>query len=314
MALPSPFPPIVYLDGALASELEARGLSLHTALWSAQVLHEQPGLIQQVHLDYFRAGADVATTASYQASVQGFLKLGLSQTEAQALIARSVSLAQAARAEFWEENRDETRFHPLVAASVGPYGAYLADGSEYRGRYGLSQAQLMAFHRPRLECLMAASPDLLAFETLPCLNEAEALLRLLEEYPEQRAWFSFSAQSPSCISDGSPISEAGQLLGRHPQVAAIGLNCCPPKYVLPLLQALADSCPKPLIAYPNSGEAWDAKARCWLPAEQAPQGFGDLPTAWAKAGAQFIGGCCRTGPVDVAVLREALRDEQGLSS
>jgi homocysteine S-methyltransferase len=277
---------------------------LDDSLWSARVLDNQPELIQDVHLAYFRAGADIATTASYQATLPGFLALDYDQKTARQLIRRSVQLAQDARQQFWETADTTKRLYPLIAASVGPYGAYLADGSEYSGRYGISKQQLTDFHQPRLEWLLEEQPDLIAFETLPCLEEAEVLLRLLEHYPKQQAWFSFSARDDKSISDGTPVEEIARLLGEHTQVAALGINCTPPDYILGLLERLGANTGKPLITYPNSGEGWDAERRCWLTASRSPEGFGDWPPKWINAGARIIGGCCRTGPEDVKILRE----------
>jgi len=297
---------VLILDGALATELEARGAQLPDALWSARLLAEQPEEIRAVHLAYFQAGADVAITASYQAALRGFLEYGWTAAKARQLIRGSVELAQEARAQFWEAEDSPDRIYPLIAASVGPYGAYLADGSEYRGRYGLSKQALSDFHQPRIEWLMEMAPDVLAFETLPCLREAEVLLRLLEAYPGQPAWFSFSARSGEQLSDGSRVEEAGQLLSQHPQVAAVGINCTPPKYITELLNRFSGVTAKPLLVYPNSGEGWDAQRRCWLPDSRSPLGFGNLPAEWVAEGAQLIGGCCRTRPEDIKALRRRI--------
>lgn len=297
---------VLILDGALATELEARGARLQDSLWSARMLAEEPEEIRAVHLSYFRAGADVAITASYQATLPGFLEYGWTAASARRLIRRSVELAREAREQFWELQQSPHRLYPLIAASVGPYGAYLADGSEYRGRYGLSKQALSDFHQPRIEWLMEMAPDVLAFETLPCLREAELLLRLLEAYPGQQAWFSFSARSGAQLSDGSWVEEAGQLLSQHPQVAAVGINCTPPKYIAELLKRLSGVTAKPLLAYPNSGEGWDAERRCWLPESRSPLGFGNLPAEWVAEGAQLIGGCCRTRPEDIKALRRRI--------
>lgn len=250
----------------------------------------------------------MAITASYQATLPGFLAAGYPAAAAKQLIQRSVRLAQDARQQFWAANPHESRLFPLVAASVGPYGAFLADGSEYRGQYGKSIQQLMEFHQPRLEWLIEAQPDVIAFETLPCLKEAEALLKLLEQYPEQQTWFSFSARNEAEISDGTSVEEVAKLLDNHPQVIALGINCTPPIYILNLLQGLKAHSSTPLLAYPNSGEGWDAERRCWLPEHRSPKGFGTLPAAWIAAGARLIGGCCRTGPEDVEVLRQSQED------
>ncbi|MCR9102628.1 MAG: homocysteine S-methyltransferase [bacterium] len=294
------------LDGALATELEHRGADLSGGLWSARILQEQPELIRSVHLDYFRAGADVAITASYQAARTGFLKAGYTEEQAKELVQRSVGLAQEARTAYLDETGLPEGRAPLIAGSVGPYGAYLADGSEYRGHYGLSDEALRDFHLPRIEWLLAAAPDLLAFETLPSLQEAQVLLRLLETFPDVHAWFSFTAKDTAHISEGQPLSAVGQLLGAHPQVLALGFNCIPPHLGTALLSNIKQYTSKPLIIYPNSGEGWDAQRQCWLPAYRAPQGFGALPEAWLAAGAGLIGGCCRTRPEDIRVLREKL--------
>ena len=190
--------PVLILDGAMATELERRGCDLRDPLWSAKVLLEAPELIWRVHSDYFCAGADIAITASYQATVDGFMRRGLGREESLDLLRRSVRLALEARDAFWREPANRIgRPRPLVAASVGPYGAFLADGSEYRGDYGLSEAELMDFHRPRMTTLLEAGPDLLACETLPCFVEARALVRLLAEFPDVSAWISFSARDDS---------------------------------------------------------------------------------------------------------------------
>lgn len=292
------------LDGALATELEYAGADLSGGLWSARILKAQPALIQAVHLAYFEAGADVATTASYQASGPGFEKAGYGRREAMALIQRSVELAKSARAAFLNSDGSKGRSAPVIAASVGPYGAYLADGSEYHGHYAINEAQLLDFHQPRIDWLLESEPDCLAFETLPSLREARVLLGLLEQYPEVQAWFSFTAKDGAHISEGQTVAEVGRLLGSHPQVLAIGFNCIPPHLATALLSNLSPHTRKPLLIYPNSGEGWDAVRQCWLPAYRAPRGFGTLPREWFTAGARLIGGCCRTRPADIRTLRK----------
>ena len=215
----------VVLDGALATELERHGADLNDPLWSAKLLLENPALIQQVHLDYLLAGADVITTASYQATFEGFAQRGIPPSQAKKLLQRSVQLAHNARDEFWSktENR-KNRLRPLVAASIGPYGAYLADGSEYRGKYGLTVGQLKAFHRPRWQALLQAGPDLLACETIPCLEEAQAYVEMLGETPQAQAWLSFSCQDAAHLSDGSKFCEAVKLAEGCGQVVAVGVK------------------------------------------------------------------------------------------
>ena len=299
--------PLVLLDGALATELETRGCDLRDPLWSAKVLLEAPERIRQVHLDYFLAGADGAITASYQASLEGFARRGIPQVEALVLMQRSVELARDARDLFWAEPTHRTgRPYPFIAASVGPYGAFLADGSEYRGDYGLSEAELIAFHRPRLEALLAAKPDLLACETLPCLLEAQALVRLLAEFPQACAWISFSARDAIHTSHGERLADCAAALDECTQLVAIGVNCSAPRYIPALIDAIRSATDKPIVVYPNSGESYDTTHRCW-------QGIGSVATfveqaqEWVAHGARVIGGCCRTSPAHIRALAACFR-------
>ncbi|MBK6646086.1 MAG: homocysteine S-methyltransferase [Anaerolineales bacterium] len=295
--------PIAIIDGAMATELEARGCDLNDSLWSAKVLLEQPGLIRAVHLDYFNAGADVAITASYQATVEGFAKRGLSREQAIDLMKKSVQLAKDARDEFWsdEENRSN-RACPLIAGSVGPYGAYLADGSEYRGDYKLGEDELMAFHRPRVEALIASGVDLLACETIPCGVEARALIRLLAEFPNTFAWFTFTAQDDGHISNGESVADVAAFLDDQPQAAAIGINCTSPLHITGLIREIRKNTGKPIVVYPNSGEVYDASTNTWH-GETSCDSFGRQSKEWYEAGARLIGGCCRTTPGHIREIK-----------
>lgn len=286
------------LDGGLATRLEAYGRDLGGGLWSARLLAEEPGLVSRVHRDYFEAGADVAITASYQASVPAFTRRGYSGTEALGFLTRSVELALAERDAFGSG---------LVAAGVGPYGAALADGSEYTGAYGLTEDELYAWHRERWRILTSAGADLVACETLPSLPEARALARLLEETPGTRAWFSFSCSDAAHISDGTPLRDvAAELapLHRSGRILAVGVNCVPPRDVPSLLREVA-STGLPSVAYPNSGETWDATAQRWTGTGD-PRGFGEAAAEWHADGAVLVGGCCRTGPEHVRAVRARL--------
>jgi homocysteine S-methyltransferase len=291
----------VILDGAMATELERRGCDLNDPLWSARVLIEQPELIRQVHADYFAAGADCAITASYQATYAGFARRGIDHAGATALLRRSVTLALEARDAFWSDPAHQAgRPRPFVAASIGPYGAMLHDGSEYRGDYALDEDELVAFHRERMAVLVAAGADMLACETIPCLREARALLRLLAEFPSISAWFSFTARDENHLSSGEAWLEAVALLSGHPQVAAIGINCTAPRYVPALVRAAAHTA-TPIIAYPNSGEYYDATTGAWYGTADC-LAFGDAARDWYAAGARVIGGCCRTTPEHIAAI------------
>ncbi|NIJ94843.1 homocysteine S-methyltransferase [Xanthomonas campestris] len=293
----------VLLDGALATELEQRGCDLNDALWSARVLMEQPELIYQVHRDYFAAGAQCAITASYQATPLGFAARGLDLAQSQALIARSVALAAQARADHLHAQPQDA---PLwVAGSVGPYGAYLADGSEYRGDYALPLAQLMDFHRPRIAALSAAGVDVLACETLPSASEIVALRLLLEEFPQLPAWFSFTLRDAAHLSDGTPLAQVVPALDACAQVIAVGINCIALEDVTAALQSLSALTALPLVVYPNSGEHYDASDKRWHAGAAQACTLADQHAQWLAAGARLIGGCCRTTPRDIAALAAA---------
>jgi homocysteine S-methyltransferase len=289
------------LDGGLATELEARGHDLSDRLWSARLLLSDPAAIEDVHLAYYRAGAEVATTASYQASIEGFAATGLDRAAALDLIGLSVTIARRARDRYRAESGDQGTL--LVAGSVGPYGAMLADGSEYRGDYDPGPRALADFHRPRIEALVAAGADLLAFETIPTVREADVLVRLLDDVSIP-AWLSFSCRDGGSTSAGEPIAEA-VALGDHPRVVAVGVNCTAPRHLPALLAAAHAATDIPLIAYPNGGDRWDPSARRWV----ADGGGAYDPSAvasWTSFGATWLGGCCGTGPAEIAELAAVL--------
>lgn len=291
----------VVLDGALATELEQRGCDLNDVLWSARALMAQPELIYRVHRDYFAAGAQCAITASYQATPLGFAARGLDSAQSQALIARSVQLAVQARADHLQAQPDAG---PLwVAGSVGPYGAYLADGSEYRGDYVLPIEQLMDFHRPRIAALAEAGVDVLACETLPSASEIVALQQLLQnEFPQLHAWFSFTLRDAAHLSDGTPLAQVVPALDAGSQVIAVGINCIALDQVTAALHSLSALTSLPLVVYPNSGEHYDASDKRWHPGHGTTLTLADQHAQWLAAGARLIGGCCRTTPRDIAAL------------
>lgn len=290
------------LDGALATELERRGADLNDALWSAKLLIEQPELIRQVHFDYFMAGADVATTASYQATFEAFQERGYSREEAARLMRLSVTLALEARDAFWADPVHRVgRLKPLVAASVGPYGAMLADGSEYRGHYGLSKQALIDFHRPRMQVLVEAGADMLACETLPCLDEALAIASLLPEFGNVAAWISFSCRDGEHNCQGENLADCVAMLDGVAQIVAVGVNCTAPEFIPSLIDQARIGTTKPIVVYPNSGEQYDAVHKQWQGCSHA-QDFAQQALGWYARGARLIGGCCRTGPDDIRAL------------
>ena len=301
---------VLVLDGGLATQLEARGCDLNDELWSARLLLENPDLIWQVHADYLWAGADCITSASYQATIPAFMRRGLHESEAIDLLRLSVQLAVEARDAYWALQPDqEKRIRPLVAASIGPYAAYKADGSEYTGDYDLDEAGLLQFHHRRWLVLDAAGADLFACETIPSFAEARALARLLAETPDRFAWFSFACRDGQRISDGTPIAECAAFLNDFPQAAAVGINCTPPRFIPQLINAVQSVTDKPIIVYPNSGEKYDTAQKCWV-GEAVPAEFGTFSREWRKQGAAMLGGCCRTTPAHIRQIRDRFRWER----
>jgi homocysteine S-methyltransferase len=304
---------VLVLDGGLATQLEAQGNDLSDRLWSARLLVEDPEQIVEAHLAYYRAGARVAITASYQASFAGFARRGIGHDEAARLLRLSVALAGDARDRFRAERREAGEPDPgplFVAASVGPYGAAQADGSEYRGRYGLTIDQLASFHRERLAVLAGTDADLLAIETIPELEEAVALVGLLDEMPGSRAWVSFSCGSELHIRSGAPIEDAVVAVEGSPSVIAIGVNCTAPEHVEGLVRRIRTVTAKPIVAYPNSGEGWNPIGRHWIGAP-GPTVDRGAALRWVEAGASLIGGCCRVTPAQIAGLAGALGPDLG---
>jgi len=292
------------LDGGLATTLEAYGHDLNHELWSARVLLEEPEAIRRVHLDFLAAGADCIATASYQASLPGFRKLGLSADEGERLLRLSVDLAIEARDELWcNPAHRQGRLCPLVAASIGPYGAYLADGSEYRGDYDIDDDALYRFHESRWRILACSSADLLACETIPSRREARVLRALLRDSPDRWTWLSFSCRDGTHISDGNRLRDVASDCDDDPQIAAIGINCTPPEFIPSLIAEARKGTTKPILVYPNRGEEYDADRKVWVRSENDSD-LPDLAAGWHRLGADGIGGCCRFAPADIARVRE----------
>jgi homocysteine S-methyltransferase len=294
------------LDGGLASELARHGHDLSDPLWSARVLLDDPDAVERVHYDYYAAGADVAITASYQVTYEGLAARGLAADTTTALLRHSVTLADSARSRIQRE-RGASAAELLIAASVGPHGALLHDGSEYSGDYGLTVDALADFHRRRMEVLIASGPDLLACETIPSLDEARALVRVLRESPAATAWITFTARDGTHTAHGEPIAECAAELDTEPQIVGIGVNCVAPGLVTQLIGELRRSTRKPVVVYPNAGDAWDGARRVWVERASQPR-IGDLACEWRTAGASAIGGCCRTTPADIAAVAATVRN------
>ena len=284
----------VVLDGGLATALEARGHDLSDALWSARILRDDPQAIEDVHVSYFEAGAEVAITSSYQASFEGFETLGIGRDEAASLLRLSVELAQRAR--------ERTGGGGLVAGSVGPFCVVWANGAEYTGDYrGASDEQIAGTQRARIAELVDAGADVIALETIPNGREAAILGELLSEVPQVEAWVSFCFRDGVHLSDGTPISDAVRAAGRTGRVAAFGVNCTPPQHVDALLQAARRATDLPLIVYPNHGRLWNESTYTWsgVGVDRFPA---EVVKRWRQLGARAIGGCCGIGPTAIADL------------
>lgn len=295
---------ILIVDGALGTELERKGYELKDSLWSAKFLMHNSRAICEVHRDYLNAGADCITTASYQASYEGFMKRGMNEEEAKTLLQSAITLAIETRDVFWSHEENQlNRLKPLVAASIGPYGAYLADGSEFRGNYGLSVDELVLFHRKRMRTLIEANPDILACETIPCLDEAKAYVKLLEEFPQSSAWISFSAKDGKHINSGERMSECAQWIDSKKQVLAVGINCTSPQYIESLIEEIRQVSTKPIIVYPNGGASYDAVSKTWS-AEATTSSYAKMAQLWYEKGATIIGGCCQTTPKDIMQIAQ----------
>jgi len=291
------------LDGGLSNVLEKQGCDLNHRLWSARILETRPEAIIQAHLAYLEAGAQCLITSSYQATVPGFMALGHDRSTAENYILKSVELAEEARRKFLASGIQPTR--PLIAASIGPYGAYLAEGSEYRGKYGISNDRLRDFHLPKIRVLDASGADFLACETIPDFQEARVLAGILKE-TRKKAWISFSCKDEHHINDGTHIGECAALFTDHPNVFAIGVNCTAPSFVSGLIRTLKErSGSKKIVVYPNSGEVYHAASKTWMGLAD-PGAFTAMAKEWLALGADIIWVCCRIGPEHISIMAEIL--------
>lgn len=298
---------VVVLDGGLATQLEDHGHKMDSQLWSAKMLIDSPKEIQLAHRTFLEAGADCITTATYQASYEGFARLGLGQSDIDDLLILSVRLAQNAVDEFLATDTkcSSSRVRPVVGASIGPYGAFLADGSEYDGQYDINLEELKDFHARRFMCLATSGADLLAFETIPSLDETKVLLELLERVPEITGWMSFSCRDSGHLCDGTPIETAVELCKNHERLIGIGINCTAPEFIVDLIARIRSKTDKLILVYPNSGESWDAQKKIWKGSELQGD-WVNMAERWHDAGAEIIGGCCRIGPDMIRLTRERL--------
>lgn len=300
------------LHGALGTEMEALGYDISGKLWSAKYLLEKSEVIQELHETYVAAGADLITTSSYQATLPGLVEAGLTEKAAEQIIALTVRLAKAARDKVWgalNETEKAKRPYPLISGDVGPYAAYLANGSEYSGDYGeITINELKDFHRPRIQILLDQGVDLLALETIPNRLETQALIELLaEEFPEAEAYMSFTVQIPDAISDGTSLAEMAKLVSQSNQILAVGINCSSPLLYNQALSFLKNT-GKALITYPNSGEVYDGDSQTWKSKDKDALTLVEHSKYWhAHFGVKILGGCCRTRPNDIKALYQEFR-------
>jgi len=291
------------LDGGLSNELESQGHDLNHQLWSARILEEAPEAIVAAHLAYLESGAQCITTSSYQATFNGFMAIGFNRAKAEKYILKSIQLAEEAIEQFMKTGFKGDK--PFIAASIGPYGAYLADGSEYSGNYGVSDEELRDFHESRIRLLDCSNADFFACETIPSYQEAKVLSEILTN-TKKSAWISFSCKDELHLNDGTPIVECAALFADHPNVFAVGVNCTAPKYVSELIKALKTSSgSKKIVVYPNSGEAYNADSKSWLGMSDH-NSFALMAKEWAGIGADIIGGCCRIGPEHIKSIAAIL--------
>jgi len=297
---------VVILDGGLATSLEARGCKLDSHLWSAKMLIDAPEEIEAVHRLFIEAGADCITTASYQASYEGLSSVGHDTASADELLIRSVTLARDAVDSFWSDAGSSTsRPRPLVAAGIGPYGAYLADGSEYVGNYDISSQDLISFHKRRFRMLATSEADLVACETIPSLDEVKALLRLFDQTPDVWGWISFSCRDGGHLNDGTPVEVAVDLCEDVEKLVGVGVNCTAPKFVNELIHRIQMRTDRSIIAYPNIGGTWNAEKNDWV-GEDLGESWVEMAEEWYKTGARVIGGCCRIGPELIEQVRHRI--------
>ena len=299
------------LDGGLATVIESKGFDLGGHLWSAKMLLEAPEIIAEVHREYLVAGADIVTSASYQATIDGFRSIGVSQEKAESLLRSSVEIAQSTVRSFWEDRTVEVnnRQRPLVAAGIGPFGAALAGGEEYTGNYSIGKNRLVEFHAERWRILVSTQPDLLLCETIPSFSELQALERIAarnaKSMPDRiPVLVSLSCRDDVHLADGTPIHDCAQLIHDSDALYGIGVNCVPPSYLVKLIPIIRKATNKPLVVYPNSGETYDPATKTWKGAADRDD-FGELAKTWVQLGASIVGGCCRTRPEDIRAIRRA---------
>jgi homocysteine S-methyltransferase len=271
------------LDGGLATALEDLGNTFTSELWTGELLKSAPDQIREAHAAFVKAGAEIIITSTYQVSFPGCIAKGWTHQEVVDALKNSIQLARDAHS-------------PQVAASIGPYGAYLADGSEYRGNYDATEDQIREFHKERLEILIACKPDYLAIETIPEIREARVLLQLLKDLNNTiPVWIAFSCKDDHHLSSGETFRDAA-MISKELGAEYVGINCTSPELVTGLLESAEGH--GPFVVYPNAGRTWNEKLKRL---EGATVKLSDQHIQqWAQCGATIIGGCCGIGPKEIA--------------
>ncbi len=281
-------PRVFALDGGLSTALEAQGLAIDGAMWTGELLLSNPEAVTAAHRSFVDAGADIIITGSYQLSFEGGRRSGWTDDDVERALRNSTTAARLAA-------NDDT----LVAASIGPFGAHLNDGSEFRGNYGVTDRVIREYHDRRLELLLETEPDVLALETMPDLTEVRILLDLIEsKSPDMPYWVSFTVSESGAISGGGTFAEACALVENYANAMAVGINCSPLAVITPTLSVVETDLP--FIVYPNAGQTWDSDAMAWVGVpEFATQLHVD---EWVRLGARIVGGCCGYGPADIGLF------------
>lgn len=288
---------ILVSDGGMGTEIEKLNIIKNPELWSSDALINHPNAIYKIHQAYLKSGANILTTATYQANPIFLKAQHAILSNGHTLIGRAVDIVKKVKTDFVNANPFEQQ--PLIAGSVGPYGAYLNDGSEYTGNYDLTIDTLKKFHYPHLKLLAENDVDFFAFETIPNFTEATALNDLLREsFPNSMAWLSLSINDNLDLCDDTPLAKVLNYIADNPQIFAIGVNCTNIENINPIIQILKTHTSKAIVVYPNNGDIYNKEEGKWIPRADSPS-FTEVVPTWIKSGATIIGGCCRTTPKDI---------------
>ncbi|MGV2875897.1 homocysteine S-methyltransferase [Macrococcus capreoli] len=285
---------ITLLDGGFGTTVEAYGYDVKHELWSTHLIKEHPEAILKVHQAFVNNGAEIILTNTYQGAVQSFLNTGYTEREAEGYLQAAVELAH-----------QSVSSNVLVAASLGPYGAMLGNGSEYTGAYQVRQSDYIEYHMQRLNILIEAGIRVFAFETIPNIEEVKAVKALLEDYPDIEAWLSVTLKDSAHLSDGTPIEEVIEVVNGIDNVHAFGVNCTSVKVIDGAVERLLALSEKAIILYPNGGRKYDAVEKVWI--DQDDISLIEATVKWKQLGVKIIGGCCQVGPEEIGALSAVLK-------